>query len=335
MQARPATAHRLGFAVKVLGDGGLPSHDARRWGSGPHLRHSLEHATAILDHLDRHDIRMYRLATALAPYASHPDLPQFHDQVRECAESLAQFGAAAGARDIRLSTHPGQYTVLNSERAEVRAAAVAELEVQAALLDGMGLGPEAVVVVHVGGTSGGIDASLDRFLAGFDALSERARARLVIENDDRAFGLSDVLRLAEPAGLRVVWDILHHRCHDPAQMSNRDALAAALATWPDAQTPKIHFSSPRLDVAVRTVRSGRRVERRLVLPQLRAHADLIDPIGFEAFLRDAPAGRDFDIMLEAKAKDVALLRLREQLAERGLVSEGGRVLVASGAPYAV
>ena len=213
--------------------------------------------------------------------------------------------------------------MLNSERPDVRAAAVAELEVQAALLDAMGLGPEAVVVLHVGGTSGGIDAALDRFLAGFEALSERARARLVIENDDRAFGLGDVLRLADRAGLRVVWDILHHRCHDPAQMSNRDALAAALATWPAEQTPKIHFSSPRLDVDVRSVRRGRRVERRLVLPQLRAHADLIDPIGFEAFLRDAPAGRDFDVMLEAKAKDLALLRLREQLAERGLRSTGG------------
>ena len=327
---RPSTAHRLGFAVKVLGDGGLRSHDARRWASGPHLRHSLENLAAILDFLDRHDIRMYRAATALAPYASHPDLPQFHDQVGECEEQLAAIGALVRGRGIRLSTHPGQYTVLNSERPDVQAAAIAELEVQASLLEAMGLGPEAVVVLHVGGMTGGVDAALDRFVAGFDQLSERARARLVVENDDRAFALVDVLRLAERTGLRVVWDILHHRCHDPARMSNRDALAAALATWPLTQTPKIHFSSPRLDVEVRRVRSGRRVERRLVLPQLRAHADLIDPIGFEGFLRDAPAGRDFDIMLEAKAKDVALLRLREQLAERGLAGEAGRIIVPAG-----
>jgi UV DNA damage endonuclease len=328
------TAHRLGFAVKVLGDGGLPSHDARRWASGPHLRHSLQNLAAIVAYLERHDIRMYRMATALAPYASHPDLPQFHDQVHECAAELADLGATVRARAIRLSTHPGQYTVLNSERADVQAAAIAELEVQAALLDAMGLGPEAVVVLHVGGRSGGVDAALERFVAGFEQLSERARARLVVENDDRSFGLADVLRLAERTGLRVVWDILHHRCHDPARISDRDALAAALATWPEDQTPKIHFSSPRLDVEVRSVRSGRRVERRLVLPQLRAHADLIDPIGFEAFLRNAPAGRDFDVMLEAKAKDLALLRLRGQLAERGLLSEGGRVRVRAPAPAA-
>ena len=150
-----------------------------------------------------------------------------------------------------------------------------------------------------------------------------------VENDDRSFALVDVLKLAERTGLRVVWDILHHRCHDPERISDRDALAAALATWPPDQTPKIHVSSPRLDVDERRVRVGRRVERRIVLPQLRAHADLIDPIGFEAFLRTAPAGRDFDVMLEAKAKDLALLRLRDQLADRGLPSERGRVLVAA------
>jgi len=88
-------------------------------------------------------------------------------------------------------------TVLNSERVEVRAAAVAELESQAALLDAMGLGEEAVVVLHVGSATGGVAASLDRFLADFELLSDAARARLGIENDDRSFGLADVLVLAD------------------------------------------------------------------------------------------------------------------------------------------
>ena len=330
MNDPPATRHRLGFAVKVLGEGGLPSHDTRRWSSGPHLRHSLERLRDILDFLERNDIRMYRLPTALAPYASHPDLPQFHDQVAECEEELARIGLLARERGIRLSSHPGQYTVLNSESAATQAAAVAELEVQAALFDAMELGQEAVVVLHVGGTAGGRDAALDRFLAGFERLSDHARARLVIENDDRSFALADVLELSRRSGLRIVWDVLHHRCHDPAGIPDREALAAALATWDAGTVPKIHFSSPRLDVEARRVRNGRRVETRYVLPQLRAHADLIDPIGFEHFLRDAPAGRDFDVMLEAKAKDLALLRLREQMAERELVGAGGCVVVPAG-----
>jgi UV DNA damage endonuclease len=322
-------AHRLGFAVKLLGDSGLPSHDARRWQSGPHLRHSLEMLRAILDRLDALDVRMYRMATALAPYASHPDLPQFHDQVAECAEELAQVGVLARKRGIRLSTHPGQYTVLNSERPDTQAAAIAELEVQAALLDAMGLGDEAVVVMHVGGAAGGTHAALERFQAGFERLSGRAQARLVVENDDRTFALVDVLTLARRAGLRVVFDLLHHHCHDPERISDQEALRLALGTWPRAQTPKVHCSSPRLDVEQRRERRGRRVETRHVMPQLRAHADLVDPIGFERFLREtAPAvKRDFDVMLEAKAKDLALLRLRDQLAARGLPWRDGRVIV--------
>src|SRR5919202_1344846 len=146
---------RLGFAVKVLGGGGLPSHDMRRWRSGPSLEVSLEHLEAVLAYCDDHDIRMYRMATGLAPYASHPDLPQFRDAPARCAERLAAVGARARALGIRLSTHPGQYTVLNSEDADVQRLAVAELEVQAELLDGMGLGPEAVVVLHVGGAARG------------------------------------------------------------------------------------------------------------------------------------------------------------------------------------
>ncbi len=305
----------------------MPSHDTRRWASGPHLRHSLERLGGILDYLDLNDIRMYRVATALAPYASHPDLPQFHHQVEECAAELAAIGEVARERGIRLSSHPGQYTVLNSEAPDVRAAAVAELEVQGALFDAMGLDAEAVIVIHVGGAAGGKRAARDRFLAGFERLSESARRRLVVENDDRSFGIGDVVGLARETGLRVVWDLLHHHCNDPDGLSDREAVAAALATWPDGVTPKIHYSSPRLDVEERRVRRGRRVERQVVLPQLRAHADLVDPIGFERFLRDVAGERDFDVMLEAKAKDLALLRLREQMSARGISTQAGRLMV--------
>src|SRR5215213_7065605 len=163
---------RLGFAVKVLGGGGLPSHDTRRWRSGPSLGVSLDRLSAILAYLDDVDVRFYRFATGLAPYASHPDLPQFRDAPARFAEQLAAVGARARASGIRLSSHPGQYTVLNSEVPEVRRLAAVELEVQAELMDGMALGPESVVILHVGGAAGGTDAALDRFEAGFSTLSE-------------------------------------------------------------------------------------------------------------------------------------------------------------------
>jgi UV DNA damage endonuclease len=319
-------AYRLGFAVKVLGDGGLPSHDTRRHQSGPHLRVSLERLAAIFDYLEKHDIRMYRMASGLVPYGSHPDMPQFHGQVEECAAELAALGERARALDLRLSFHPGQYAVLNSERPEVRAAAALDFELQGSVLDAMGCGPEAVVVTHVGGAAGGREAALGRFEEGLALLGDAARARLVVENDDGLFGLADVLELHRRTGIRVVWDILHHRCHDPDRIPVAEALRLAFATWDEGTVPKIHYSSPRTDSEEKTKKVGRKVETRIVLPPLKAHADLIDPLGFEDFLAGPAFDLDFDLLLEAKSKDLALLRLRDQLAERDWRWEHGRLL---------
>ena len=308
---------KLGFAAKVLGED-LPTHDARRWQSGPHLRVSIKALHAIFAFLDDRDIRMYRFSPSLAPYATHPDMPQFHGQVEECEEELAGLGERSRELGLRLSTHPGQYVVLNSEDPAIRAAAVRDVELQAKLFDAMGLGPEAVVILHVGGAAGGHAAAIDRFLAGFEQLSERARERLVIENDEFSFALCHVLELHQRTGLKVVWDILHHHCNDPDGIPDREALKLAMATWPVGVRPKIHYSTPKTAMEERKRRVGRRVERTWVLPQLRAHADMIDPIGFEQFLRATAAGLELDVMLEAKGKDLALLRLRDQLAARGL-----------------
>lgn len=324
---------RLGFAVKVLGGGGLPSHDTRRWQSGPHLRVSLERLRAILAYLDWEHIRMYRFSSSLAPYASHPELSQFHGQLDECAAELADVGELARELGIRLSSHPGQYSVLNSEREEVRATALAELEVQAGLLDRMGAGAEAVVVFHVGSLAGGQPEAMRRFERALERASPSARARLVIENDDRSFGVAPVVELARRTGLRVVFDVHHHLCHDPDRIPDGEALRMCLDTWQAGQVPKVHFSSPRLEITERRRRMGRRIERTPALGDPRRHADLIDPLSFECFLRHTASGaRDFDVMLEAKGKDLALLRLREQLAARGVEPWASRAPASSSRP---
>ncbi len=316
---------RLGFAVKVLGSGGLPTHDARRWQSGPHLRWSLEAMHGVLDYLEAQDVDMYRMTASLAPYATHPDMPQFHNQVEEARAELEELGARARRLDLRLSSHPSQYIVLNSEDPAIRAAAIRDMELQTQLFDAMGLGPEAVIVLHVGGAAGGFDAGLDRWEAGWEGLSDRARDRLVVENDDRTYALAHVMELHRRTGVKVVWDILHHHCNDPDDIADREALELALSTWPAGVTPKIHYSTPKTAMEERKRKVGRRVEKTWVLPQLRAHADVIDPIAFEQFLRETAEGLDFDVMLEAKAKDLALLRLRNQMAERGIdLSPGAR-----------
>jgi UV DNA damage endonuclease len=91
------------------------------------------------------------------------------------------------------------------------------------------------------------------------------------------------------------------------------ALGAALATWPALRKPKIHFSSPR--TSPRVVERGGQEQWQAPLPH--QHSDFLDPFAVIDVLRDARAAglRSFDIMLEAKAKDLALLRLREHIKQ--------------------
>jgi UV DNA damage endonuclease len=308
---------RLGFAVKVLGRD-LPSHDTRRWQSEPDLGTSIGYLHAIFDYLEEIDVEMYRMASGIAPYASHPEMTRFRDQPQRFATELAELGRRANERGLRLSTHPGQYTVLNSATEATAKAAVEELEVHAELLDGMGLGPECVVVLHIGGVGGDKSLAMERFEKNFTRLSERAQARLVLENDDRSFGLSDVLDVSSRTGCPVVWDVLHHHCYDPERIPDTEALGLALATWPRGVRPKIHYSTPRTALGAKETKEGRKKVTSLVVPRLRAHADLIDPIGFEWFLRHVVQDRELDVMLEAKGKDLALLELRRHLQARGL-----------------
>lgn len=309
--------YRLGFAVKILGAGGLATSDMRRWQSGPHLSRSLELLGPAFDHLERIDVRMFRLSSGTIPYGTHPDLPDLHyrRQLDECADQLAVLGGRARTLGLRLSTHPGQYTVINSADADLVARASADLEMDTALLDALGQGPEAAVVVHVGGLYGDRTSALDRWVRAYERLSERARARLALENDDGPFGVTDVLELHRRTGVRIAYDHHHHRTSpESVEVPPADALRAAWATWPDGVRPKVHLSSPRLDLEISERRPAgtRRVERVPVTPRLTPHADFVSPWDLVDLLRAAPG--PLDVMLEAKAKDLAVAHARAALA---------------------
>jgi UV DNA damage endonuclease len=312
---------RLGFAVKVIGREGLPSHDTRRWQSEPDLGTSIGYLHHLFDYLEEVDVHMYRMASAIAPYASHPEHRRFRDQPTLFAAELQDLGARARNIDLRLSMHPGQYTVLNSESEATVAAAVEELEVHTEILDAMDLDRTGVIVLHIGGLAGDRADAKARFEKGFARLSQRARSRLAVENDDRLFGLGDVLDIADRTGCPVVWDVLHHHCFDPDSIPDEEALRLALSTWPAGVRPKMHYSTPRTGLTMLKRKIGRRTVPVPTPPPLRAHADMIDPMGFEWFLQNIVRDADVDIMLEAKGKDVALLQLRRRLKERGLDPE--------------
>jgi len=308
------TPLRLGFPVKIVARPDLKSNDTRCWQANPHLRTSLEYVDAILDHLDKHDIRMYRMSSDLAPYATHPDMPQFHGMVAESAAELAAVGAKTRRLGIRLSFHPSQYVVLNSPDAELVRKSAWDLASQAEMLDRMELGPEAVMVIHVGGHYDDRVASRERWARVWPTLPEPVRRRLVLEHDDIRFSAADVLWAHGQTGVRLIFDHQHFWCLNPEGLELRPTVAAMLATWPAGVRPKVHFSTPNngmRELKQRDRKTGK-LKKAMVAPVWTGHADFCSPFEFAAFMRLA-AGLEFDVMLESKVKDVALIRLRPDL----------------------
>ncbi len=311
----PPEAMRLGFAVKVMGQPGLKSGDTRRWQQNPHLRVSLGHLAEIFAYLRKHAIHMYRMGSDLAPYATHPTLTQFHSMVRDSAADLATLGRLAREADIRLSFHPSQFIVLNSENEELTRKSMWDLDSQAEMLDLMECGPEAVLVVHVGGAYGDRTASCDRWISNWPRLSEPVRRRLVLENDDIRFSAADVLRVHEHTGVKCVFDYQHHWCFNPEGLPLVDTLQRFVRTWPAGVRPKTHFSCARTEMRELKRRDRKSGKLELVLqpPVWTGHADYNNPFETITFLRSIQ-GIDTDIMLESKAKDLSLIRLRNDLA---------------------
>ncbi|HEX8383845.1 MAG TPA: UV DNA damage repair endonuclease UvsE [Sphingomonas sp.] len=330
---------RLGFPVKVMGRPDLKTQDTRRWQKNPHLKCSLELLDPVLDYLKSRQLDMYRLSSDIAPYATHPDMPQFHGMVAESDAELRAFGAKAREYDIRLSFHPSQYVLLNSPDPELTRKSIWDLSSQAEMLDRMELDDEAVMVTHVGGVYDDREASRARWIAGYEQCPEHVRRRLVLENDDIRFSAADVLWIQERTGVRLIFDYQHFWCLNPERLDMRATLERFVASWPEGVRPKIHFSSPRTEmrelkqkitpkqreaakagtarpkkgeVLKTPVKATARVKTVLRPPIWTGHSDFTNPFEFATFMRMAE-GLDFDVMMEGKSKDLSLLRLRPDL----------------------
>ena len=306
---------RLGFAVKVMGKPGLKSNDTRRWQQNPHLKVSLGYLCEIFEYLRQHDIHMYRMSSDIAPYLTHPDMPQFHKMINESRNELAFVGRIAKAQDLRLSFHPSQYIVLNSDNEQLTQKSIADLESQAEMLDLMECGPEAVLVIHVGGAYGDRASGCDRWCATWERLSEPIKRRLVLENDDIRFSAADVLSIHERTGVRCVFDYQHHWCFNPEGLPLLPTLERFLRTWPSNVRPKIHYSCARTEMRQIKRKSRKTGLMEIVLqpPVWTGHADYNNPFETIPFLRSI-SHLETDVMLESKAKDLALLRLRADIA---------------------
>jgi UV DNA damage endonuclease len=297
---------RLGFPVRIVGQPGLRSYDSRR--SAAHLSVSLVYLRDTLGYLQRIGVRFYRLASALAPA---PTADEGFRQLAACACELAEISMLVQQQGLRLTLHPGQAVALGSADDTLAARGMAAIELQAALLAQLGAGPAGVIVVHVGGAARD-RAALERFATRYQSLSAAARARLVVEHDTTGCSLGAALELHQICGVPVVFDYLHWQLCNPERLPLGLALGLALATWPPGVRPKVHLSTARSEAHL--LPASRTSAARVLPPRPGQHADFIAATDAISLLRAARGLPPFDIMLEAKAGDLALLRLRADVA---------------------
>ena len=254
--------------------------------------HNAGALAAAIERCHELGIGAFRMTSQIFPLATHPESGYTLDELDPSGGISGAYewaGALARAYDVRLSLHPDQFVVLNSERDPVVKSAVQELELQAEVAELVGAD---VIVLHGGGAGGGVPAALERLERGLSLLSSRARERLALENDDRCFTPLSLGRLCQRTGIPLVYDAHHHRCL-PDGLSVAEASELAFGTWHERE-PYAHISSPR---------DG------WESPNPRAHAAYIDPTDFPAFWLD----RTITVDVEAKAKERAVLALKETL----------------------
>jgi UV DNA damage endonuclease len=252
---------------------------------------NIDALTAILLWNEVHGIDVFRVTSNLIPFASHPvnRLPWWD----EFGDRLTLAGGIAREAGMRLSTHPGQYTVLSSERPQVVAAALAELEYHARLLDAMGMDASHKIVLHVGSGAADPEQTSERFVAGFAELSPAAARRLTLENDER-WPLDAALELAGRLGMPVVFDAFHHSLAPSLPgLGVRELVQRTAKTWRNGDgRQEVHFS---------TQEPGKRPG---------AHAESIDLHALARFVEEV-GDLPLDCVLEVKDKERSVLRARE------------------------
>ena len=255
----------------------------------------LENAGALMQALmfcQANGIGAFRINSQILPVITHPkagyavrDLPDAR-AIRKRFRACGQF---ARTHQLRTQFHPDQFILLSSADAGITARSINDLSYQAQVCDWVGTD---VINIHGGGAYGDKPSALARVEATIRRLPKAIRSRLTLENDDKVYTPADLLPLCERTGIPFVYDVHHHRCL-PDGLSVADVTGRAVATWD--REPLFHLSSPKAGW------DGPRPSR---------HADFID-------LADFPeAWREMAITLEveAKAKEVAVLRLARQLA---------------------
>ena len=266
---------------------------------------NLEALQPILEWNAAHSIELFRISSDVIPFGSHPvnTVPWW----RILKPQLAKLGAFIRAKRLRVSMHPGQFTVLNSPRREVVENSVKELEYHTALLKALEVDDSHKIVIHLGGIYEDKALSLRRFIDVSRNLPNTIKARLVIENDERCYTVADALRASKAIGVPVVFDVFHHTWN-PAlgQHSVRSIIGLAAKTWRKRDgRVKIHYSNQWPGEAPGTH------SKTISIPKFLRFSDTIKDL-------------DLDIMLEVKDKQRSVLKLMRSLRDRQGLLRAGR-----------
>jgi len=229
-------------------------------------------------------IKLFRLSSTIVPWGDHLDLTQLKDY-KEIKNELKKAGDFAKFWDMRINSHPGPFVVLTSPKEEVVKNAIADLELHGKIFDMMGLSKSHFnnINIHCNGVYGDKKSAMDRFCKNFKRLSKSVQSRLTVENDDKAsmYSVLDLMYIHQEIGIPIVFDYHHHNfC--TGGLTEEQALKLAATTWPVGIKQEVHYSEAR---------EGNK-------PQ--AHADYIKQLP-ETY------GLDIDVMVEAKAKELAIL----------------------------
>lgn len=267
------------------------------------------------------NLRMVRISSDMLPVYTQSDWSYFwrRTDVRDyCERHFLSIGDVARSRNVRLSFHPGQFTVLASINPGIVDRSIDEFEYHADCARWMGFGKtfqDFKINVHISGKEGpgGIRRAYAR-------LSPEARNCITIENEENAWGLNDCLDLGDI--LPIVMDIHHHWIREGEYIDSKDPrVLRVIESWRGLR-PTMHYSVSREDVLI-----GHDTEimpdHKLLLEsgykkqKLRAHSNFYWNTAVNewalSFLDQ------FDIMSESKGKNLASFALHEQAKQLNLL----------------
>ena len=254
----------------------------------------LHNANSLLKALQfcrRNGIYAFRINSQILPLKTHPQLGYAIEALPHWTEIVAAFKKCktyCQYHNLRTSFHPDQFILLSSPDPEVTQRSIADLIYQAEVAEWVGAD---VINIHAGGAYGNKEEALNRLAKQIRGLPTIVRSRLTLENDDRLYTPRDLLPICKKLGIPFVYDLHHHRCL-PDGENIEDTTQKALKTWD--REPLFHISSP-----LESWHDG----------NPRNHHDFINPEDFpESWLP-----LDITVEVEAKAKELAVLRLIDEI----------------------